>query len=198
VKLPHTERAPIAQPRSLFVSPGGDPEASGTSLATPTDFATANARVKPGWTVTVLPGNYTAPVRTTKNGTSKNRIVWKSAGQHAAIITVLPADVIVWLNTASYVDIIGFDISGGRLGIQSSGKHVLIASNRIHHVGYRCTSLGGAGITAVVPTTIRGNLIDSIGLFDPPCETYHGVIHAKGSILDNNTIQNCSGSSTWP
>ena len=180
------------------MSPVGTADNDGATPLSATTFFAANSRVKPGWTVTVLPGNYTAPVRTTRSGTIKKPITWLSDGLHAAVLAIVPGDVIVWLNSASNVIIDGFDISGGRIGILNTGKNVTITRNHIHNIGYRCTSAGGAGTQSLVPAVFSHNLIEKIGIFDPPCDSYHGINTHADSVLDSNTIQNCSGEPIWP
>lgn len=183
------------EPNTVYVGPLGTDDASGRSPNDPTTFAHANEIVKPGQTVLVLPGNYTVPIVTTKNGKPRSRITWKSGGTGAAKIAILPANVVVWENLADYVNIIGFDISGGRVGLASSGTYVSISSNLVHDVGWRCTSAGGAGIEVRGKgTVVVSNTVCKIGVFDPDCTYYAGVVATQGEVsLDSNDIKCCSG-----
>ena len=193
-----TRPAAAGRSNHIFVSPVGTVDNDGATPLSATTFMGANSRVKPGWTVTVLPGTYAYPIRTTRSGTIKKPITWRADGMHAALIAVVPGDVVVWFNSASNIVIDGFDVSGGRIGIMNAGKNVTITRNHIHNVGYRCTSAGGAGAQSLLPAVFSHNLIEKIGIFDPPCDSYHGINTHADSVLDSNTIQNCSGEPIWP
>lgn len=183
------------EPNTVYVGPLGTDGSSGGSPNDPTTFSHANEIVKPGQTVIVLPGNYTVPIVTTRNGKPRSRITWKSSGIGAAKISILPANVVVWENLADHVNIIGFDISGGRVGLASSGTHVRISDNLIHDVGYRCTSAGGAGIEVRGKgSVVVSNTVCKIGVFNPDCVHYAGVVATSGEVsLDSNDIKRCSG-----
>lgn len=179
----------------IYVGPFGSDVSSGKTKEEATTFFHANEIVNPGQTVIVLPGNYTIPIITTRNGKPRERITWKSSETGAAKIAVLPADVVVWENLADCVDIIGFDISGGRVGLASSGTDVSISYNLIHDVGYKCTPDGGAGIDVQGRgSVVVSNTICKIGVFDPDCVHYVGVVATGGEVsLDSNDIKRCSG-----
>ncbi len=89
-------------------------------------------------TIHVAPGTYTvsSTINSGAGGTTSSRIRYISDQQWGAKI-VSSADPI-WSNSGDYVDIMGFDISGGGTsytGIHSQGNYDRSIGNRIHDFG---------------------------------------------------------------
>ena len=145
---------------------------------------------KAGAVVHVASGTYGA-VTTSTSGTSSARIRFISDAKWGAKIRTTGAQY-MWLNSANYIDIMGFDISGdGRIGILNNGSFVRIVGNNVHNIPAACSS-GGAGIdnanyNASDDDTI-GNVVHDIGQgFSVKCGTVQGIYHAnlRGHIMNN-------------
>ena len=146
--------------------------------------------VQPGSVVHVLPGTY-AGVTSNTSGTASARIRFVSDVQWGAQIRTVGLQQ-MWLNNGSYVDIMGFDISGdGRLGILNEGSFVRIIGNNVHNIPASCTSDGGAAIDNAnysgSDDDVIGNVVHDIG--DPPgsCNTVQGIYQSnlRGHISNN-------------
>jgi len=176
---------------TLFVSPNGSDDNDGKTIKTAFRTITgADRHVKPGYTVIVLRGTYIYPVSTRTDGQARKRILWKSA---QASIVVPPGDVVVWNNIASFVDILGFRIAGGRVGLRNLGHKVTIVDCDFHDIGWRCTTEGGCGVySGGQGCTIHGCSFSNIGVFDPDCKTYHGMV-AAGAVVSDNAFERISG-----
>jgi hypothetical protein len=98
----------------------------------------------------------------------------------------------------SYVDLIGFDISGlGDLGIYNTGSYNRIMGNHVHNIpAAGCPAYGGAGIHdgnySASNNDIIGNFVHDIGDYTQPCNRVHGIYHAQygGHIYNNVSVHN--------
>ena len=199
-----------------YVSTTGSDTNPGTQSLPFATINKANSVVVPGDTVYVEAGTYNQYVKTTTSGTSSQPITYISQSTWAAAIVNSGAtnnNGATWNNTGNYIEIIGFDISGGqRLGILNYGTNVTIQQNHIHDVAYNyCTSSGGAGIdsadsiTTVGYTIINRNLINKVGL-PQPCSYVHGIYVQRSyeTVINNIIVDNgglgiaCTHSCTAP
>jgi len=147
--------------------------------------------VKPGSVVHVAPGTYGA-ITTSTSGTASAPIRFISDTKWGAKIrTTGVSDM--WYNTANYLDIVGFDISGdGMIGVLNMGSFVRIIGNHIHNIPAACNSNAGAGIDNAnynaSDDDVIGNLVHDIGAdFSVKCGTVQGIYHAnlRGHIMNN-------------
>jgi hypothetical protein len=125
------------------------------------------------------------------SGTATARIRFISDTQYGAKI-VSSVDQ-AWFNDGNYVDIMGFEVSGGaRIGIGNNASNVRIIGNLVHNANASCTSNGGAGIFnenySAADNDVIGNIVHDIGPMPPgTCNTVQGIYHAnlRGHIVNN-------------
>jgi hypothetical protein len=194
----------------FYVAMNGN-DASDGSLAHPwRTIQHAAALAGPGSTVNVAPGTYAGPVITERDGTAASRIRFLSSARWGARIYYAGVDYWqVWMNTGDYVDIVGFDVSGGgdvRNGIQNNASFVRIMHNYVHDIPNKgcADSNGGAGIVngneSASDSEIVANVVHDIGHVNKPCNIIHGIYHShlRGRIANNVTFRNQgSGIHTW-
>jgi len=149
--------------------------------------------VKPGAVVHVAPGTY-AGLTSNVSGTATARIRFVSDVQWAAKVRSSGVPQ-VWQNNASYIDIVGFDVSGdGRLGILNEGSFVKIVGNHVHDIPAATNAadgLGGAGIDndsfTASDNDVIGNVVHDIG--NPAVQSFEiqGIYHSnlRGHISNN-------------
>ena len=193
---------------SLYVSVNGKDSNPGTKDAPLATINKANFMALPGTTVHVQPGTYTGFVLTDKSGTENSRITYVSDMPLTAKIVAdgaLGNTDSTWQNKGNYVDIIGFDISGGkRIGILNRGSFVNIKNNLVHDVSSSdCTSgLGGAGIDSAEnkdnpphDNVYSENLVKNVGPLNiKPCSYVHAIyIQSTREKVLNNIIVNNAG-----
>ncbi len=223
----HTPSFPDSRTADYYLSPTGDDANDGSRWRPWRTFSKANSVAEPGWTIHVADGTYkvsspgtgttAAGIKTTKSGTAEARLRWVSDHKWGAKIvssgyTWSPSDSlgsganIAWYNTGSYVDIVGFDISGdGNLGIANDGSYVHILNNHVHNIvaPYACAGYiyGVAAIdntdniAAATANDVIGNWIDNIGSQTNRCAGGgHGVYQAiLGGTVANNLIYRVQG-----
>jgi parallel beta-helix repeat protein len=137
-----------ARATDYFVSPQGDDQAAGSSVAPWKTIQNAAVKIAAGDTVTVLDGTYAGFRCSDKSGTQNARIIFKSQNKGGAKITSagVGADAQDWvqLSSCSYVTVDGFEVSGApRSGIAilgnnndgSDARDVIIQNNHSHHNG---------------------------------------------------------------
>jgi Protein of unknown function (DUF1565) len=180
-----------------YVAPGGSDSSAGTASAPWATITHAAKLVKPGATVHVASGTYRA-VTTSISGTASSRIRFISDVKWGAKIRTSGVES-MWNNTANYVDIVGFDISGdGRLGILNTASFVRIMSNNVHNIPGDCSSSGGAGIDNAEFTAsdddVIGNVVHDIGNPAVQCYSVQGIYHSnlRGHILNNISYRNAA------
>lgn len=175
----------------------------------------AGANVIAGDVVHVAPGTYSytstayQAIKTSRSGTSAARIKYVADTKWGAKL-LGKGTTVVWQNSGSYVDIVGFDISGdGRGGIFNSASNVKIIGNRVHDIAgpVLCSAdpNGGAGIVntnyKAYDNDIIGNVVHDIG--KARCGTtytIHGIYHSnlRGHVSNNISYNNSSyGIHTW-
>lgn len=191
-----------AQETDLYVSPEGKDSNDGSKARPFATIVKAASTVKPGTTVHVLPGTYEGVITTTISGKSSARIRYISEKKWAAKLHVRPADGagVHWDNRSDYIDIVGFDMSGGHsYGIYNRGSHVRVMYNHIHDYQLTCGK-GGSGIEhginndrySSVDNDTIGNVVHNVR---PPasCPDPHGVgiyLAVSGGHVYNNVSYN--------
>ncbi|HZR30023.1 MAG TPA: right-handed parallel beta-helix repeat-containing protein [Terriglobales bacterium] len=192
--------APEVPPRvNFYVSTSGNDRADG-SIAHPwKTLDKAAATVTPGAAVHVAPGEYQFgddELKTTVSGTASARILYVSDVKWGARLrSTMKGNAAVWWNQGDYVDIEGFDISGGgALGIYNEGSHTRIIRNHVHDIpAPGCPENGGAGIDdgkfSGSDDEIIGNTVHDIGEYSLPCQRVHGIYHSnRGGRIVNNLV----------
>lgn len=175
----------------LYVSPSGSDSNSGTVQAPFRTIGKAASVAKPSTTVHVAPGTY-GNVVNSKSGTAAGRLRFVSDTKWGAKIVGTGTEA-HFDNKGSYVDIVGFDISGtGRLGIVNYGSFTSIESNHVHNlkISGGCNGSGGAGIVdanySATDDDIIGNVVHDIGV-PGACNGVQGIYHSnlRGHIYNN-------------
>ncbi len=195
---PATSGAKIATSSlERYVSPAGNDGNDGSAKRPWATLKYAAGKVKPGSIVHVAPGTYSGPISTSISGISVARIKFISDVKWGAVVRSTGAPS-TWTNDGSFVDIIGFDISGdGYLGLFNRGSNVRIIANHVHHVAAAgCTGNGGAGILngnyAAMDNDVIGNVVHDIGEPRTSCSRVQGIYHSnlRGHILNNIAFSN--------
>ncbi len=184
----------------LYVSPSGNDANPGTVALPLRTIQRASELAKPSTTIHVAPGIYTGNIDSRASGTATERIVFISDRPGEAMVIGTGTET-MWKNNGSYVDIVGFDISGpGRLGIYNAGSYTSIVGNRVHDLAVSggCTGSGGAGILngnySAMGNDIIGNTVRNIGKRGG-CNGVQGIYHSNlGGVIANNVV---SGASAW-
>jgi hypothetical protein len=176
----------------LYVAPTGSDSNAGTKLSPFKTISKAASIAKPSTTVHVAAGTYYENVTTKTKGTASARIRYASDTKWGAKIIGNDTEF-TWNNNGSYVDIIGFDITGsGRGGIVNYGSYTLISGNHVHNltVSGGCTRNGGAGIDNANYSgsdgDIIGNVVHDIGV-PGKCNGVQGIYSSnlRGRIYNN-------------
>lgn len=185
-----------------YVSASGNDVNDGSVSAPWATIQHAADTVSAGMVVHVAPGTYAA-VTSNPSGTSTARIRFISDVKWGAQLQ--GSGVAVWQNNGSYVDIMGFDISGNvDMGISNDGSFVRIIGNLVHNIPGSCSSNGGAGIDnesfTATDDDIIGNIVHDVGNPASPCSTNEGIYHSnlRGHILNNISYRNADfGIQLW-
>jgi hypothetical protein len=136
-------------------------------------------------------------VLTTVSGTSSARIRYISDQQGAAHIVGGTGEA-AWLNKGDYVDIAGFDVTGGNPnGIENLASNVRILGNIVHDIVALCDSNGGSGINNASYTAqdndIAFNFVHDVRAA-ASCSARHGVgiyhSNLRGHVYNNISIHN--------
>lgn len=205
----HTNAA--AQPGKdldRFVSATGKDSNPGSMRLPWATIQNAANHAQPGMTIHVAPGTYklSATIASKTSGTSSSRIRYVSDRQWAA--KILSSADPIWDNDGAYVDIVGFDISGGGTsytGIHSQGSYDRSIGNRIHDFG-STGCMPGAGVMIGGGATNQsaiGNMIYNIGPLPPAvpgCNLIHGIYVATANctVVNNVTFNNAGkGIQLW-
>jgi len=183
-----------------YVSPQGNDANNGSFKHPWKTIQHAAMLVMPGATVHVAPGNYAGDIMTAISGTAAARIRFVSDARWGAKIR--SGSEFVWNNTADYVDIEGFDVSGeaiARIGILNWASWVRVLNNRVHDIpAPNCPGFGGAGIDHAgyksSDSDTLGNWIFNIGDYNRPCPRVHGIYQAEaGGVIQNNIVYRAEG-----
>ncbi len=155
-----------------------------------------------GTTIHVAAGSYTGPIVIDKSGTSSARIRYISDSRWGATIVTTSATE-SFKNYGNYVDIMGFDITGGGpFGIDNQGSYGRVMGNRVHDIGVSLGCVSGAGIlsdalnyrTNTQPShnDVIGNWVFNVGNISAPCNQIHGIYVASpyGNVMNNISFRN--------
>jgi hypothetical protein len=190
--------------KDYYVSTTGSDSNDGSTCHPWATIQHASSLAQPGWTVHVAPGTYNvSSFVTSTSGSASARIRYISDIKWGAKI-VGSGTGIIWEVDASYIDIVGFDITGPNhvgimIGSSGSGSgHDHILNNNIHDLTItgRCTSIGGAAIaTSYLPwgngsNWILGNRVANIGAsMIGTCNTVQGIyMGSANDIVKNNIV----------
>ena len=188
-----------------YVSTAGNDSNDGSACHSWATIQHAADSAQAGMTIHVAPGTYRvsalsgekASIDSSASGTASSHIIFISDQQWGAKI-VSSADT-VWTNSGAYVDIVGFDMSGGGAtytGIHSQGNYARSIGNRIHDFGSTgCVS--GAGVMiggAVSNQSAIANIVYNLGGAPGSCNQIHGIYAQEyGSVVVNNITFNIAG-----
>lgn len=153
----------------------------------------ASGVIFPGATVHVAPGSYAGPVETSASGRVDARIHYVSDHKGRASIVITRRTSFAWINTGSYVDIDGFEITGNAAnGLYSLVPYVTIKNNHVHHVAASCDGNGGSGINVARDghdNIVTDNVVHHVRA--QGCNTPHGVgiyIQTPSTVVYNNLV----------
>lgn len=198
----------------LYVSTSGSDSNPCTSRAPCKSISRASQAALAGTVVHVAPGTYTGDFVTSTSGTAAARITFLSDTRWGAKL-VGSSGKVLWQLNASYVDVIGFDMSGpnaagvviGWSGLGAVGYDRLLY-NYVHDltVSGGCNSTGGAALdtgqaTSLGNNEIIGNRVANIGAsMIGSCNTVQGIyIATANDLVANNVISGvaCGAISQW-
>jgi hypothetical protein len=192
------------------VSPAGNDAHDGSAAHPWRTIQKAALAAVPGSTVHVAPGSYIGPVETARDGMETAPIRFLSTVRWGARVSYTGAAAQqVWRNLGDWVEIVGFEVTGGgdvRNGIQNDASFARILRNWVHQIPNKgCGDAnGGAGIVNGNPeaqaSVIEGNIVHDIGNVAQPCNIIHGLYHSHrgGRIANNITFRNQgSGIHLW-
>lgn len=176
----------------LYVSPQGSDANPGTEASPFRTIQRAANVAKASTTIHVAEGAYPGNIDSSASGTASGRVIFLSDKAHPAKVVGTGTET-MWKNNGSFVDIIGFDVSGpGRLGIYNAGSNTRIINNHVHDLAVSggCTGNGGAGILngnySASDNDVIGNYVHDIGK-PGTCNGVQGIYHSnlRGHIYNN-------------
>ncbi len=198
ITVPSTTTSPYDR----YVATNGNDSNDGSACRPWATVQRAASLVTAGMTVHVRPGTYNQSISSSRSGTATARIRFVSTTPGGAHIVAGTTNV--WYNSGSYVDIEGFDVSGGTtIGIKNSGSYVRVRYNTVHDIGTGTCPQGGAISDGNYTTALQrtyaeysNNLIYKVGLWPPgTCNKAHGIYLGHGNgIARNNVIALIAGS----
>ena len=162
--------------QTFYVSPDGSDSNPGTSASQAWQHVQKAFDAAPaGSTVTVMPGRYKGALTLNVSGSAAaGYTTFQASGKVILDGTGTQGLPIITINTASYVKIIGFNLTnfmtkqkngGGALLFQGSGDHVQILNNTVHHTrGFEATAIGIYGTSSTAP--ISNLLVDGNEIYD--------------------------------
>jgi hypothetical protein len=192
--------------QDFYVSTLGDNGNDGSAEHPWRTITHAASHAKPGATIHVAPGSYRGNIITEGSGTPEARIAYISDIKWGAKLVGIGTGVL-WQVNASYIDIIGFDISGpNNFGIYAgwSGTtpgYIHFLNNYIHDItnSAGCTSTGGAAIDTgsggAGNDWFIGNVVANIGAsMIGNCNTIQGIyISNANALVQNNVVSGVAG-----
>lgn len=205
---PISAHTPKPSRSDFYVSKNGSDTNNGSLTRPWKTISHAAASVKAGMTVHVSSGEYDESINMTVSGNSNGRIRFVSDRQWEAKVVGGSGEA-VWLSRGSYVDIVGFDVTGrARNGIENLGSYGRILNNRVHDIIVPCTSNGGSGINdasegAGSNNVLSGNFIYNIGGISgcqlEPGSAPPGIyLSSPNTTVNNNLIVNVAmGMQEW-
>jgi hypothetical protein len=199
------------------VATNGSDSADGSACHPWATINHAASLAKAGWTIHVAPGTYPEDVVTQASGTSTARIRFISDQRWGAKVVGQGANNAFQVGSGgngSYVDVIGFDVSGAsssRIGIATYSHDLRILGNRVHDVpgvGSTASCFAGAGIfigtgPLAATTNVGSNLVDSNYVyniatnnipFPQQCNQAHGIyVGTPSNKVSNNLVFHSAG-----
>jgi Right handed beta helix region/Protein of unknown function (DUF1565) len=190
----------------LYVSAAGQDANSGSQGSPFRTITAASRHAQAGTVIHVAPGRYAGGFTTAASGAAGAPVHYLSDVRSGARIvpsTEAIADM-AWNNKGEYVIIDGFEVEGSdggggspwRFGLYTSGAHSAIINCLVHHLGFPCTALGGAGISG--DSYYRGfdidlvsNIVHDIG--PDRCAFVHGIYQTATGVVANNLVYRTSG-----
>jgi len=194
----------MASATDYYVSSTGSDSNPGTSAAPFKTIQKAAGVATAGSTVHVLPGTYntTSTITTSRSGTDAAHIRFLSTVQWGAKIVSKMGKTTstTWSNTGSYVDFVGFDLTGdGNEGFLNYGSYVSFIGNHVHNYpgSSVCGSNTGAGINAGTSYTghnnsVIGNVVHDIGT-PAKCNFGQGIYVANPYATVSNNVSYHNG-----
>lgn len=179
---------PAAEAADIVVAPNGSDAAAGTPEAPLRTIPAAAARAEPGTTVLVRAGTYVGDVATRVSGTEAARIAFVAESPDTRIVGSGAATG-AWENDGDFVDIVGFDLSGGNEdGLWSRGSHVRLMQNRVYGFPTGNCILAANEDYDLTDVDVVGNTTYGCG----DNELDHGiyVAHNRGTIANNISYGN--------
>jgi parallel beta-helix repeat protein len=203
-----------------YVSPAGSDQNSGSASSPWRTLQHASDLAQPGSTVHVAPGIYNvsscsypasvcASVTTSASGAASARIRFISDIKWGAKIVSSNSTYAAWQVDGSYVDIIGFDISGPAgsgpaVGLKLNGSHQRAISNHAHDLVAPCDGIGGAGIDSINYTASDNDVIGNVvhDIYPPSgCTSDHGpgiyISNLRARVWNNIVYRTREGIHLW-
>lgn len=184
---PAPPTAPALEAAALVVAPDGDDTAAGTAFAPLRTIGAAAERAQPGDTILVRAGTYEGDVHTAVSGTESARISFVAESPDTRIVGIGVADG-AWENEGSYVDIVGFDITGpNEDGLYNKGSQARLVRNRVHGISGNCLYVQNEDYT-VTDVDVLSNVTFDCG----EDKLDHGiyVTHQRGRVANNISYGN--------
>jgi hypothetical protein len=195
--------APAGTGGNYYVATNGSDSNDGSACHPWATIQHASSLAQAGWTVHVAPGTYDVSscsypggicysISTSASGTASARIRFISDVKGGAKIVSGNSTYYAWGVDGSYVDIVGFDITGNSMtAIRLNGSNQRALNNVIHNMGTQfCDGNGGAGIVSsnysAGSNDIIGNIVHDIGT-PGGCNGVQGIYYSNygGHILNN-------------
>jgi len=189
-----------------YVASNGSDSNNGSACSPWATIQKAASAATAGAKVHVGPGTYyiTSAIKTSNSGTSSQPISFISQSRWGAKIVANATIDSCWVNSGSYVNIEGFDItesSGGscRIGLLNYASNVRLLSNRVHDLTkasaiVNCDgNAGAAGIdtysSSASNVDIIGNVVGHIGNpSNHSCVYVQGIYTAMQNVRVRNNI----------
>ena len=210
---PSSPSSPAAQ--NYYVSTTGSDTGGNGSISSPwATVANASAHVSAGATVHVAAGVYNGSFTTSASGTASAYITYEAdtanfsgpvncaqvAANHGDLTTcvrLVGGSSTTWTNSGDYVQIKGFDVTGGGInGIYTQGNATVITENHVHDIlPSTCNSTGGSGINLNgTNAQVTDNYVHNIGPYPTACGYVQGIYYlTSGGFAYNNISFNNSG-----
>ncbi len=204
---------PTRNPNAYYVSStGSDTSGNGSQSSPWATIGHAASNVGPGATVHVAAGVYDGSFSTSSSGTSSAYIVYEGdtanfsgpvncaqiAANHGSLSQcpqLVGGSSTSWTNSGNYVEIKGFDVTGGGInGIYTQGNATVITENHVHDMlPSTCNSTGGSGINLNgTNAQVTDNYVHNIGPYPSACGYVQGIyfLQAGGYAYNNISFDN--------
>lgn len=188
---------------NYYVAPNGSDSNDGSAAHPWATLGHANSRVSAGSTVQVSAGTYSqgsSQLNLTTSGSPSAYVTYLCSPIRSCYITsnITGNNTVIEID-ASYVKVVGFDISDTNssvpnvnMGVYITGSNDWMVQNTIHGIQSDCSSAGGGGINIATGggsgDVFDANLIYDIGWANPACSASSGTnpVHVHGINLEAN------------